>query len=181
MESYYRYWGKTEETSLSYHLLPYHCLDVTAVAAAWWDGSCTLRRGFSVGNQMPLEQLRAWVLFFVALHDYGKFDVRFQLRARPVWQSLYPDAALYSALPSAIQCKTYYHGEGGLSWFLQDNAVLLGCAAPLPDNPWDFLDTSEYDESGLGDKWKPWNEGVPGHHGQIRSADWVAHTSLPLE
>ena len=28
--SYYRYWGKTAKDG-SYHLLPYHCLDVAAV------------------------------------------------------------------------------------------------------------------------------------------------------
>ncbi|MFH2046688.1 MAG: HD domain-containing protein [Pseudomonadota bacterium] len=29
-KSYYRYWGKTRDDG-SYHLLPYHCLDVAAI------------------------------------------------------------------------------------------------------------------------------------------------------
>jgi len=32
---YYKYWGKAKsdnESGASYHLLPYHCLDVAAVA-----------------------------------------------------------------------------------------------------------------------------------------------------
>ena len=37
--------GKTSEDG-RYHLLPYHCLDVAAVVAAWWDSSPTIRRSF---------------------------------------------------------------------------------------------------------------------------------------
>jgi hypothetical protein len=35
MVSYWRYWGKAERDGdrYRYHLLPYHCLDVAAVAA----------------------------------------------------------------------------------------------------------------------------------------------------
>ncbi len=32
LSSYYRYWGKAEKEGPGYHLLPYHCLDVAAVA-----------------------------------------------------------------------------------------------------------------------------------------------------
>ena len=70
LKSYYRYWGKAEKDGDGYHLLPYHCLDVAAVAAAWWDASPTIRRAFHRRNKLSKEQLRAWVLFFVALHDY---------------------------------------------------------------------------------------------------------------
>ena len=31
-ELYYQYWGKASKEDNSYHLLPYHCLDVAAVA-----------------------------------------------------------------------------------------------------------------------------------------------------
>lgn len=30
---YFRYWGKAEKDGARYHLLPYHCLDLAAVAA----------------------------------------------------------------------------------------------------------------------------------------------------
>ena len=36
LKSYYRYWGKAEKDGPGYHLLPYHCLDVAAVAARVW-------------------------------------------------------------------------------------------------------------------------------------------------
>lgn len=178
MVGYWRYWGKAEREGDRYHLLPYHCLDVAAVAAVWWDASPTIRKGFQLHNDMPEEQLRAWVLFFIALHDYGKFDVRFQLRVKSVWQTLYPDAGTYGSLPAVLECKNYYHGEGGLSWFIQDHAAVLGHGAASSYDGWDFLDGVEDSFSGQWEEWKSWIERVTGHHGHIRPADYVAETSL---
>ena len=178
MKAYYRYWGKAETDGSGFHLLPYHCLDVAAVAAAWWETSPAIRRAFAVSNELPLEQLRAWVLFFVALHDYGKFDVRFQLRVKPVWQMIYPDAGGYDTLPSVQDCKTYYHGEGGLSWFMQDNPALCGTEV-LPGDPFDFLDNPD-NFAATHNAWLPRLEAVTGHHGHIRPSGHVADTSLPF-
>jgi len=44
---YFRYWGKASsdnENRAGYHLLPYHCLDVAAVADFWRLHSSSLRR-----------------------------------------------------------------------------------------------------------------------------------------
>jgi len=179
VHDYYRYWGKVEKDGLRYHLLPYHCLDVAAVAAAWWDVSPAIRHGFKLHRDLPEEQLRAWVLFFISLHDYGKFDVRFQLRVMPLWRLLYQDANTYESLPSIQICKSYYHGEGGLSWFIQDHAAKLSGTISQQNVGWDFLDQME-PPSNKWDLWRPWIEAVTGHHGHIRSADYVAETSLPL-
>ena len=174
MEEYFRYWGKAEREGDRYHLLPYHCLDVAAVAAAWWDASPAIRRAFVLNNDLPEDQLHAWVLFFVTLHDYGKFDVRFQLRVKPVWQSLYPKAGCYNSLPSVQECKTYYHGEGGLSWFHKDFSELSGDIAHL-DAVWDLLD-EEVTSRETWELWKPWIEAVAGHHGFMKDADYVPET-----
>jgi CRISPR-associated endonuclease/helicase Cas3 len=48
--TYYKYWGKAEKDGSRYHLLPYHCLDVAAVAAAWWDQSTAIRHELKVGG-----------------------------------------------------------------------------------------------------------------------------------
>jgi len=178
MAGYWRYWGKAERDGDGYHLLPCHCLDVAAVAAVWWDASPAIRHGFRLHNELPEEQLRAWVLFFIALHDYGKFDVRFQLRVMPLWRSLYPSANEYQPVPSIQECKIYYHGEGGLSWFMQDHASELSRTVSQEAIGWDFLDQME-SSSGSWDVWKPWIEAVTGHHGHVRSADYVPETSLP--
>lgn len=177
MVCYFQYWGKAEKNGVGYHLLAYHCLDVAAVAAAWWDASPAIRRGFHLHNDLPDERLRAWVLFFIATHDYGKFDARFQLRVKPVWQSLNRGTSIYSTLPSVQDCKHYYHGEGGLSWFMQDHAALFAGDSGS-GNGWDFLDTVEVATSGRWEAWRPWIEAVMGHHGHIKSANYVSETSL---
>lgn len=175
MESFFRYWGKAEREGERYHLLPYHCLDVAAVGAVWWNASPSLRQAFTVNSTLPIEQLRAWVLFFVALHDYGKFDVRFQLRVKSVWQLLYPNTGDYqNRLPSIQECKIYYHGEGGLSWFQNDFSELSGNAASS-DICWDQLD-EVVTSCEMWELWKPWIEAVAGHHGFIKDADYVPAT-----
>ena len=67
MPAYFKYWGKAEKAEegkpTRYHLLPYHCLDVAAVTAAWWEASPAIRHGFQFQNAMPVEYLRGWVLF----------------------------------------------------------------------------------------------------------------------
>ena len=86
-EGIFKYWGKADPAyplEQKWHPLVYHSLDVVAVAAAWWDKNPVIQRIFLNGFHWPesgAEQLRAWVLFFVALHDLGKFDLRFQLKA----------------------------------------------------------------------------------------------------
>lgn len=160
----YRYWGKArnrDEQGDEYHLLVYHCLDVAAVAARWWDNSTALRRLFS--RQCDQKQVKAWLLFFVALHDLGKFDVRFQCKARSVWLSLNPEDR-GRELPADHDCRGYDHGSAGLYWFLQDHP---------PD-----------DDDGFGDPvwpfpgWHPWLEAVCGHHGTLRQVADVI--SAPL-
>nr|WP_279384548.1 CRISPR-associated helicase/endonuclease Cas3 [Geotalea toluenoxydans] len=144
----------------------------------WWDASPAIRHGFKQHNDLLEEQLRAWVLFYIALHDYGKLDARFQLRVMPLWKSLYPNANNYQVLPSILECKSYYHGEGGLSWFIQDNAAKLsGGVLQREDVGWDFLDQMET-SFGTWDLWKPWIESVTGHHGHIKSADCVPETAI---
>lgn len=177
----FHFWGKADADKTGkpkWHLLPYHCLDVTAVAAAWWDSSPAIRRSFCALTLLRVDQVRAWVLFFIALHDYGKFDVRFQLRVKTVWQSLYPDSVTFDNLPSIQECKSYYHGEAGLSWFLQDNATLFGNESSSELRGLDFLDNPGNSYSNQGSAWKPWVEAVTGHHGHIRLADYVSETFL---
>lgn len=179
LKSYYRYWGKAEKDGNSYHLLPYHCLDVAAVASAWWDSSPAIRHGFRLHNTLSEEQLRAWMLFFIALHDYGKFDVRFQLRVKPIWRLLYPNANSYGDLPAVWDCKKYYHGERGLSWFMKDHGEMLGVESDKSGSGLCFLDEPEEPLSDCWRNWKSWIEAVTGHHGHIRHAEYVAESPLP--
>lgn len=81
------YWGKADPNypgEQKWHPLVYHSLDVAAVAASWWDADLVIQRVFLAAfgcSQIQKNKLRAWIIFFTALHDLGKFDVRFQLKA----------------------------------------------------------------------------------------------------
>ncbi|MSM41137.1 MAG: CRISPR-associated helicase/endonuclease Cas3 [Geobacter sp.] len=178
MEGCFRYWGKAEREGGGYHLLPYHSLDVAAVAAVWWDSSPAIRRGLQLNTDVPEAQLRAWVLFFVAMHDCGKFDVRFQQRMMPLWRLLYPDANIYAPLPSFQQCKDYKHGDGGLYWFQQDRLACLNDTEPNKGFNWDSIDCVSSSDGSL-ESWLPWIQAVAGHHGHIRTT-FVPDASLPI-
>lgn len=155
---YYSYWGKaqpSENGAAAFHLLPFHCLDVAAIAATWWGQSASLRR--QIGSQVQLDSespgLRAWVLFFIALHDLGKLEVRFQMKAPNVLLSLQKILNL-NDLPSANESKKYFHGEAGYDWFLKEGYFYLGLEK-----------TAVYEN--LLEAWKPWLGAVAGHHGHI--------------
>ena len=62
---YFCYWGKAQkneqenDNTPGYHLLPYHCLDVAAVADVWWHQSHSLRQQFMGITGLNEEQTRA--------------------------------------------------------------------------------------------------------------------------
>lgn len=172
MKSYYRYWGKADKESDRYHLLVYHCLDVAAVTAVWWDASPAIRRSFCVAAQYGEKAMRGWLLFFVALHDYGKFDLRFQRKVPLIWQVISPLAGQGLSLPTKADSLAYRHGESGLSWCKQDILALLGGV--------EQSDSLFLDEPAQWQAMKPWIEAVTGHHGHIRAAESVTESRLPL-
>lgn len=143
MASYYTYWGKaqpSEAEGARYHLLPYHGWDVAAVAATWWDQDRALQRLFTRAASENPQRLRAWLLFFTALHDLGKFDARFQWKA--------PEAArcLTPAFEKFIRAdRDFSHGAAGYTWFCRE-AEAYGFDADADDA-------------------KDWMQAVAGHHG----------------
>ncbi len=160
--AYFRYWGKAkkpgqEATGAEYHLLPYHSLDVAAVASMWWDSSPVIRQRFTNISHGNEQQTLAWLQFFIALHDLGKFDVRFQQKVPELLKSLWADAGL--DLPSAVLSRNYWHGEYAHFWVYHD---LAGRMKWKPsDNPWD-----EVEGESIWEAWQPWIQAVAGHHGK---------------
>ncbi len=140
--AYYHYWGKTSKEG-GCHLLPYHCLDVAAVGAVWLQQDAVIKRLFESGQEQNEDICRAWVLFFLALHDVGKIDIRFQLKAPEVLLRLRPEFDIESADPDA----RYYHGPYGWEWFSRE---LSG----------------HIKESDLV-LWGEWMRAVCGHHGSL--------------
>lgn len=143
---YYQYWGKASKEDNSYHLLPYHCLDVAAVASEWWQYSPTIRNSFIQSTGLSEEKTRAWVLFFIALHDLGKLDMRFQMKV--------PRLSPYEDKNLKVNCKDYYHGEQGYYWYFRE-AIEYG-----------FFVIEEYGEiEDVGGE--SWMAATAGHHGEI--------------
>lgn len=150
LHGYYRYWGKTAEDG-SYHLLPYHCLDVAAVGDAWFDASTFIAKAFVDVTGLSLKQTKAWVLFFVALHDYGKLDIRFQLKAPKTVKAVYPEFDPDLVDLDGVIIKGYQHGPLGFSLFYYDFQHIFG---------WNCDDASWA-------SWAAWLAAVAGHHGVI--------------
>ena len=158
-----QYWGKTvreDSKEASCHLLIWHSLDVAAVASSWWDCSPSIRSFFCRKSpSLDEAKVKAWILFFIALHDIGKFDTRFQCKSVETWRTLFPEAVKLSSL-DYDRCKGFDHGAGGLYWFIDDYQ-------PMLEEP-DF--NSFYEpEPHPYHSWIPWIEAVTGHHGYIRS------------
>lgn len=97
----------------------------------------------------PEEQMRAWVLFFLGLHDIGKFDVRFQLKAREAFDALHP--GFDYATVSLRDAEGYAHGPAGFAWFNKDYQCVFGVHA-LDNHP-------------HATAWQRWLSAVTGHHG----------------
>jgi CRISPR-associated endonuclease/helicase Cas3 len=94
------------------------------------------------------------VLFFLALHDYGKIDIRFQFKSPKALQSLRPDFDRESIAPT----QAYYHGPSGWEWFIADSPALGISELAL-------------------NQWGEWMRAVCGHHGSLTLA---GHFSRPL-
>ena len=147
----YRYWGKYDtEDGLAWHLLVYHCLDVAAVGNELLNDPQLFRK--TVGA-VPLrdEYIRSLILFFLAIHDIGKFSERFQ--------GINPD--LQSRLQGAV-CRmpySHHHTTMGMLVFMREVWPLVR------DERWLGTDPDE-DPCDLEDLFLPWIRAVTGHHGK---------------
>ena len=148
-----RYHGKAGAEQTEAHGLIWHALDVASVACAWVTLSVVLRGRISRMTGLSEKQAIAWTLFFVALHDLGKIDVRFQLKLPGAFELIYPESPGRPSLPAG----NYWHGEYALYWAYHDLAARFDWKSD------DFLC-----EAAGEDKWRlwqPWLRAVAGHHG----------------
>ncbi len=170
------YWGKTHVPKGSerplYHLASLHNLDVAIVGKTWWELSPLIRKRFSDFSKLYDDHAKAWVLFFLAIHDLGKFDVRFQSKAPAAARILFPEFT-ETLIHDASH---YYHGEFAYHWFHHDLRAKTHAEA---DN---FSDVFEdpFDEN-FRETWEPWLKAVAGHHGEIPNEKLSDHKLLPLD
>lgn len=142
-EEYFQYWGKASDES--YHLLPYHLLDVAAVGRQLLLQDKRLLEKITPMGSEP-ESIINIVTFFLALHDIGKFSERFQ--------NLYPDI-LESLQGKKINLGySTYHTEMGRVLF--DEEMWEGIKKRL---------NLMGDSRDWKDVWNPWLFAITGHHG----------------
>jgi CRISPR-associated endonuclease/helicase Cas3 len=156
-EAYRCYWGKAntkDAADPTWHPFAYHSLDVAAVAAEYWERSPTIRRAFANAFAIGVEQqdqLRAWVLFFVALHDIGKLHALFLIKAPEVAALAW--AEFDQRMVKCQAARDYGHGHEGFRLLKQELAVLTGADDRNVRKTWR--------------QWRPWIAAVTGHHGEI--------------
>lgn len=156
----FAYWGKADPNYVGepkWHPLAYHCLDVAAVSACWWDGSPAMRTRFTLAFKSDnAATLRAWILFFVALHDLGKFDIRFQLKAPETlalaWRRV--ERGRDHEIDSG-EIKAFDHGRAGMVWGWRE---LSDWCRPAP--------------VAMQEVWHNWLAAVTGHHGDYYEPNW---------
>lgn len=157
MAAFSSYWGKAlqeDEEGAAFHPYSYHSLDVVAVAMRWLCESRSLsQRFFQLGDAE--ESVKAWLWFFLALHDFGKLDHRFQCKALHVLAQLAPDRLeIVSGAPAGS--RRYDHGSDGYRWALKELPIYLG-----------FGEDEEQAVDAYDLAWKPWLAAVTGHHGVL--------------
>jgi len=156
----YHYWGKAAVNyagEQNWHPLAYHSLDVAAVAACWWGASPGLQMRFALAFKTDdLNVLRAWVLFFVALHDLGKFDIRFQLKApralEHAWRIV--ERKREHAI-SEREVQDFDHGRAGMAWGYRELSEWL-----------------QSDSDNTHESMQNWLAAVTGHHGDYYAPRW---------
>ncbi|MBP8214350.1 MAG: CRISPR-associated helicase Cas3' [Propionivibrio sp.] len=162
---YFSYWGKAKpasEETAQYHLLPYHCLDVAAVAYAYLVRNPAFRQQLmAVIETDDDEQLKHWLSFWVALHDLGKYSEAFQGQRPDLF------ASLRGRAPNAAKSYRLRHDSLGMLYWRE---VLSQVAA---DQCWFGANTGS-----ILDGLDCWARAVTGHHGQPPEASsdyWTLH------
>jgi len=145
MNGYYRYWGKAKidaESGSDFHLLPYHCLDVAAVGMLLLAPEKPLCQRLAVRLNVEPLWLQQFFVFYLVLHDLGKFARAFQ--------GLQPD--LSPALVKSNANMPYAERHDSLGFWL-----------------WRERMKPELSKLNGGNAWfnqmEPWMEIVTGHHG----------------
>jgi CRISPR-associated endonuclease/helicase Cas3 len=90
-------------------------------------------------------------MFFIAVHDIGKLDIRFQLKASDAIRLSWPELDTGDAEPEPA----YDHGSYGMRW----------ASGECVD--WVSRSAQGYD---VVDAWRPWLAAVTGHHGVLPQA-----------
>lgn len=159
-QNYFRYWGKASPASEQgerFHLLSFHALDVAATGNALIALNQFSLESLATELGWPTNQVEELFVFFLALHDLGKFSRAFQ--------GLVP--GLSENLVEIDPTKRYEKRHDTLGWVLWDQVF-------AEESPFELLPSPEHEF------WAVWIRSVVGHHG--KPPEEVASGGLiPLE
>ena len=113
-EDYYIYWGKADKEG-NYHLLVYHSLDVAAVGEVMFRGNPKLLNRFAKLLNLDEILFKNLFLFFLSIHDLGKFADSFQGQIESIYLKLNPES----------KPKTYNIRHDSLGYILWLNVFLI--------------------------------------------------------
>ena len=150
-KDYFKYWGKASKEDGSYHLLPYHCLDVAAVGSLLLSPNKPLCKQLATQLQVPTEWLREFFVFCLALHDLGKFSRSFQA----LRQDLSPDL-----VKANLRMPYGAERHDSLGFCLWREVLQSTLAEKL-----NFSDLEPKEIRAWFKHYEPWMEIVTGHHG----------------
>ncbi|HSS49117.1 MAG TPA: CRISPR-associated endonuclease Cas3'', partial [Thermoanaerobaculia bacterium] len=151
MQPYLRFWAKTRDlTSLQYHPVAFHGLDVAASGRRLLEVHDDLRRRLARISGLDEERLLDWTAFLLALHDFGKMADSFQCLRGDLMEQLQGRSSdlryveRHDALGRGLWCEILFPvlaAQGD-----------LGLEAAFQDEWADLL--------------KPWLAAIFGHHGK---------------
>jgi CRISPR-associated endonuclease/helicase Cas3 len=90
-KTYYRYWGKWNKKDGTYHLLPYHCLEVAAVGFHILNPTTRRNQDLSRSTGISPELVQYLFVLILLLHDLGKFSTAFQGLIEALFLKLFKD------------------------------------------------------------------------------------------
>ncbi|MFY9823001.1 MAG: CRISPR-associated helicase Cas3' [Thermoanaerobaculia bacterium] len=151
MQPYLRFWAKTHDsTSLAYHPVAFHGLDVAAAGRRLLEVDRDLRRRLARVSGLDEERLPDWLAFLLALHDFGKLSDSFQ--------RLREDLMLHLQGRTSDLRYTIRHDALGLQLWDEEVYPRLAAQGALGLEP------------DLHEDWKdlldPWTYAIFGHHGK---------------
>ena len=160
----HRWWGKARPDRASgqaaFHSLPCHSFDVAAVAVECLRCMPALAQMLAARLGLQPKQVEAWVAFWVALHDLGKFAESFQGQCPEVFE------ALRGRPPNPAKPYTLRHDSLGMLFWME---VLRD---KLVDEAW-----FGHRSLDLADGLDFWAAACTGHHGQPPTVGdtWTQH------
>jgi CRISPR-associated endonuclease/helicase Cas3 len=129
-----------------WHLLPFHSLDVAAVAGLYLRGNRRLLELFASRLGLGVDLTLDWLCYWVALHDLGKFATTFQALCPKALREL-------QQRESSLRYGERHDTLGDFIWkdqlYLGHDALALGAR-----------------KSTFKNATQPWVAAVTGHHGQ---------------